>query len=97
MQYVVGSSPYSVTTGDFNNDTKLDLAVTILDDKSVSVLLGNGDGTFQSKIKYVVGASPVSVALGDFDGNKKLDLVVAKKMERFISIRTMQLAVIQPS
>jgi len=40
----VGQSPYAVTTGDFNADGRLDLAVANYTSKSISILLGNGDG-----------------------------------------------------
>jgi hypothetical protein len=51
-----------VTVGDFNNDTKLDLAVVEAAINSISVLLGNGDGTFQREKKYAVGSSPSGLA-----------------------------------
>jgi hypothetical protein len=38
--------PFAVTVGDFNGDGNLDLATATLDANSVSVLLGQGDGTF---------------------------------------------------
>jgi hypothetical protein len=44
---------------------------------TVSVLLGNGDGTFQSASNFPAGRGPVSVAVGDFNGDGKLDLSVA--------------------
>jgi multidrug efflux pump len=40
----------------------------------LSVLLGNGDGTFQTARNFPVGSSPSSLAVGDFDGNGTLDL-----------------------
>ena len=43
--YAVGTNPQAVVTGDFNNDSKLDLAVANFESDSVSVLLGAGDGT----------------------------------------------------
>jgi hypothetical protein len=63
--------------GDFNGDGKPDLAVTDGPGNSVGVLLGNGDGTFQSPKNYAVGAFPGSVAVGDFNGDGKPDLAVA--------------------
>ena len=51
-QYATGSGANSVVSGDFDGDGKLDLAVTFSRDTSsaggVSVLLGNGDGTFRT-------------------------------------------------
>jgi FG-GAP repeat protein len=44
--YAVGAGPRSVAMGDFNGDGKLDLAVANQNSNDVSVLLGNGDGTF---------------------------------------------------
>jgi len=40
---------------------------------NVSVLLGNGDGTFQAAVNYGAGSDPVSVAVGDFNGDGKPD------------------------
>ena len=44
---------------------------------AVSVLLGNGNGTFQAKHDYTAGTSPNSVEVADFNGDGELDLVVA--------------------
>jgi hypothetical protein len=44
----------------------------------VSVLLGNGDGTFQAAVSFAVGFRPAYLAIGDFDGDTTLpDLVTA--------------------
>jgi hypothetical protein len=43
----------------------------------VSILLGNGDGTFQAPAVYPVGLNPNGVALGDFNGDGNLDIAVA--------------------
>src|SRR5437667_420699 len=70
-----GSNPTSAAVGDFNGDGKLDLAVANAGSKNVSVLLGNGDGTFKAPVNF--GApGPQSVAVGDFNGDGKLDLAV---------------------
>ena len=46
-------------------------------DNTVSVLLGNGDGTFQPQVTYAVGSVPDAIVAGDFNGDGQLDLAVA--------------------
>jgi len=74
--YAVSLKPYSVAAADFNGDGILDLAVASAE-SNVSVLLGNGEGTFQPAVNYYAGGSPYSVAVGDFNGDGYLDLAVA--------------------
>jgi hypothetical protein len=81
-----GTGPDSVAVGDFNGDNKLDLAVANEGSNNVSVLLGNGDGTFQAAVDYGAGSNPSSVAVGDFRGGGKLDLVVANDASNNVSI-----------
>jgi hypothetical protein len=72
------TNPSSVVVGDFNGDGNADLAVANnLQSGQVSVLLGNGDGTFQAAVEYAAGTNPVSLAVGDFNGDGNTDLVVA--------------------
>jgi hypothetical protein len=74
-----GASLDSVAVGDFNGDGKLDLAVADPNSGTVSVLLGNGDGTFPAAASYHAGVNPISIAVGDFNRDGKLDLVVANR------------------
>src|SRR5260370_448434 len=69
----VGSRPNSIVAGDFNGDGRLDLAVADGFSNEVSVLLGNGDGTFQPQVTYAVGSYPVAMLAGDFNGTGHLD------------------------
>src|SRR6266511_3263154 len=78
--------PESVAVGDFNRDGKADLAVANVGSANVSVLLGNGDGTFQTALNYATGANPLSVAVGDFNGDGILDLAVANNGSADISV-----------
>ena len=57
-----------------------------LNSVNVSVLLGNGDGTFRAKINYAVGSGPISIALGDLDSDGKLDFAVANRYSDTVSI-----------
>jgi hypothetical protein len=80
QQYAVGILPRAIVAGDFNGDGHLDLAVANLgvfhSASTVSVLLGNGDGTFKSQVTYAVGADPISIVAGNFEGDGHLDLAV---------------------
>ena len=75
--------PDFVAVGDFNGDGVLDLAVAAEDDLSdygkVLVLLGNGDGTFQSPLTVAAGDDATSIAVGDFNGDGKPDLAVGNE------------------
>src|SRR5262249_50856567 len=77
VNYPVGQDPRAVASADFNGDGRLDLATPNSIDNTVSVLLGNGDGTFQAARTSSTGQGPASLAVGDFNGDGKLDLVTA--------------------
>jgi hypothetical protein len=69
---------YSIATGDFNNDGKLD--VVMITNNGFSVALGNGDGTLQKAVTYTTQLA-YSLAAADFNGDGKLDIVVANENE----------------
>lgn len=85
------SNPNSIAAADFNGDGKQDVVVTNSTTSNVSVLLGNGNGTFTLKSSTCVGSTlcagvPVAVAVADFNGDGKLDLAVANYDDVSISI-----------
>ena len=82
----VGTSPRSVTVGDFNGDGRLDLATANGSARHVSILLGQGDGTFQAAQDFGGGSEPVSVTVGDFNGDGRLDLATANVVADSVSI-----------
>jgi hypothetical protein len=76
----VGGFPFFLAVADFNGDGSADVAVTNADDSTVSVLLGNGDGTFsQAPGSPIAGFNynPVQIVAADFNGDGKPDLAVA--------------------
>jgi hypothetical protein len=81
-----GTAPWSVATGDMDGDNHVDLAVANFDSGNVSVLLGNGNGTFQDAVNYGADGGPYSVAVGDLNGDDDLDLVVANGSSNNVSI-----------
>jgi hypothetical protein len=83
-EYPAADDPVAIAVGDFNGDGKPDLAVTNTcpvggcgTTSVVSILLGNGDGTFQPHVDYPAGNGPGSIAVGDFNGDGKQDLAIA--------------------
>jgi len=89
VNYAVGTRARSVAVGDFNADSRLDLAVanySIGGTSTVSILLGNANGTFQAAVNYAVGTNPFSVAVGDFNADGRPDLAVANAASDNVSI-----------
>ena len=74
--YATGVQPASVKLGDLNRDGVLDLAVANWGSNSISVLRGNGNGTFQTQQTLATGTNPREVGLGDLNGDGRLDLAV---------------------
>src|SRR5207302_7897674 len=78
----VGINPNSVAVGDFNGDGTPDLAVATYDihrfgpPGDVSVLLGNGDGTFQAQLTFPAGTTPFCGVAGGFSGDGTPGLAV---------------------
>jgi hypothetical protein len=73
-----GIDGFALTTGDFNGDKKVDVAVTgqFFGANQVDILLGNGDGTFAANGFYDVSLSPNSIVAADLTGTNKLDLAI---------------------
>jgi len=77
IQLPGGFSPTALAAIDLNGDGHADLVVADQGSNTISVFLGNGDGTFQNRTDYPTGDAPVSVAFGDFNGDGAEDIAVA--------------------
>jgi hypothetical protein len=73
----VGFHPASVAAGDLNLDGKLDLAVANNGSNTISVLLGNGDGSFASVTPVFANNAPRAIAIADVNADGKPDVVTA--------------------
>src|SRR5258707_14719616 len=69
--YPVGTAPAFIVTGDFNGDGKVDIAVGKAGSNDVSILVGNGEGTFKAAGNSPGGLSPQQKAGGGFHGDGK--------------------------
>ena len=79
---------FSVAVGDFNGDGKLDLAVggEVNPTFSITIALGNGDGTFSYKGSVATGGAFEVFAVGDFNGDGIPDLAVANSAADIVTI-----------
>jgi hypothetical protein len=66
--------PIGVSVGDLNNDGHQDLVVGFQSSTGIAVLLGNGNGTFQTPVASVAGSNTYESVLGDFNGDGRLDV-----------------------
>jgi phospholipase C len=83
---VTGTAPTGLARADFNGDSKLDLAIANSGSNTLSILLGNGDGTFTLKSTPATGHNPTAVAAGDFNADGKVDLAVANQVDSTLTI-----------
>ena len=97
MNYPAGNSPSFIATAVLRGNSTIagtfdDLIVANSADNTVSVLLGNGDGTFENQVAYPLGATtdtnPVWITTGEFNttNNPNIDLAVANKGSNTVSI-----------
>jgi hypothetical protein len=79
-RFYAGQNAYQVATGDFNQDGKLDLVTANNFSRGAHVLLGLGDGNFQTAINFPIGDCS-SVITGDFNNDGQTDFAVTNSIE----------------
>ena len=82
------AGPIAMTASDFNSDGNTDLAIVNQTTSDVSILLGNGNGTFSQAANspFAVGQSPVSIAAGDVNDDSHPDLAVVNQADNTVSV-----------
>jgi hypothetical protein len=86
VPYPTGRGPKAVVAADFDQQKGLDLAVVNSIDRTVSILLNNGDSTFAAPVPYFAGAQPTALAVGDFDGKNGPDLAITDSLSRQVRV-----------
>lgn len=86
--FTVGVGPLALVTGDFNMDGIADLAIANYTDSTITVLLGNGSGSFSpaSGSPFAVGAGPIGVVVGDFNNDGIPDLATANYTAETVTV-----------
>jgi hypothetical protein len=77
LAYTLDSAATSLAVGDFNGDSKPDIAVSSYSDDDVQILLNSGSGTFLSSQDYTVGSAPGKIVASDFNSDSMSDVAVA--------------------
>ncbi len=86
VDYPAGNGPPALTSGDFNEDTEIDLAVVNYHGDAAAILFGDGDGTFGDPVLFPVGDGPELLLVGDYNEDGVPDLASANALSDNVSI-----------
>jgi VCBS repeat protein/FG-GAP repeat protein len=84
--FSVTPSPEWIVAADFDGDGRIDIATSGDFDDKVSVLVGNGDGTFMPSVDFEVGASPYGIVAANLNGDGKPDIASANAEDGTASV-----------
>ncbi|MCH8198169.1 MAG: VCBS repeat-containing protein, partial [Proteobacteria bacterium] len=71
-----GVNMTAVASGDFNKDLASDIVTANQQSNTVTVLFGDGAGSFSAPLDLLGTTNPVSVGVADFDNDTNLDIAV---------------------
>jgi hypothetical protein len=81
------SGALMVTVGDFNNDSRLDIAVANFGTNNVGIFFGFGNRSFTSQTEISTTASrPISICVADFNNNTVFDIATANYGTQSVSV-----------
>jgi hypothetical protein len=86
VNYASGNGPQSIAAGDFNEDGDMDAVVANYLDASLSVYMGNGDGTFENQILISAGSSITEIEVADINTDNNLDLIWCQNSSAVIAV-----------
>src|SRR4029077_10259137 len=85
--FLAGSGPASVAVADVNGEGKPDLVVGNRNASTVTVLLGNGNGTFQAPVALGAGKNRYSAAVADLTGDGSLDVITTSVLKNTVTVQ----------
>jgi hypothetical protein len=86
VNYPVGGNATATAAVDVNGDGRVDVVASNIGSNTVSVFLGNGDGTFQNPTNYPVSPNPWGVVVTDLNGDGRPDIVTADSSSNAVSV-----------
>ena len=86
VTFATGQQPFALAVADLNGDGKADIITANAASDTVSVLMGNGDGSFGRASAFSVGSRPYGVAAADLNGDGKLDIVTTGYGSNSVSV-----------
>ncbi|MBY0424967.1 MAG: FG-GAP-like repeat-containing protein, partial [Cytophagales bacterium] len=86
VQSLSGHYPYFLRTGDFNNDGQKDVIFSELTNFTFGVLLGKGNGSFQTASFFTNSFAMDDLTVGDFNGDGNTDAAFSNYADNFVSV-----------
>ena len=84
--YPIGDQPVALAVADLNGDGTPDIVTVNRHDGTISILQGNGDGTFTGVAVLPVGSFPTSIAVADLNGDGAADLAIVDSNDGTVSV-----------